>query len=574
MPFVLGGTIGPYRLVEQLGQGGMATVYKAYHPALDRCVAIKALHPAFLEDPNFLARFQREARMVAKLEHPNIVPIYDFSEHEGRPYLVMKYIEGQTLKAHLSNPPIPVAEILRITDAVGAALQYAHERNILHRDIKPSNVILSGDGAVFLADFGLARIAQGSTSTLTSDMLVGTPQYISPEQAQSVTDLDGRTDIYSFGVMLYEMFVGRVPFSADTPFSIIHDHIYTPLPLPRLVNPGVSERLEQVLLKALAKNRDDRFASVNELVQALHGAVEAAGTLIPAVPIPSADKTAAAAAPPPDTSSSQTQVSPAVPASPSPSGPQKRQVWLWILGSMVLAFLLLASLGGLYRARQDRIAAQTVAPSVTETAEPAVQAGSAALSQEGLPPEALQALDIALEQWKNGSTAEAYAAIVKAIESLQDNPAYTTAAVNYTLKQDAWALAAMIGSEYYRRHPNEFTPEQLLRLHETLYRAAGDEGADQFYQDFDKNPLFQVARMRHELYFSSGAEGIKEDLGRLIEQPLILRRFPEAKLLEVEMYLKLGDNNRARQLQEKLLKDRSLPEWVHVMTQDLEAKLK
>ena len=243
MSFNAGEMVGPYRIIEQLGQGGMATVYKAYHAALDRYVALKVLHPAFLADSNFLARFQREAKLVAKLEHPNIVPIYDYAEHEGRPYLVMKFIEGETLKARLAIGAIGSVEIGHVAEAVGSALTYAHKRSILHRDIKPSNVLMANDGQIYLADFGLARIAQSAESTLTTDMILGTPQYISPEQALSQKDLDARSDIYSFGVMMYELTVGRVPFSADTPFSVIHDHIYTPLPMPRQVNPDVSEAI-------------------------------------------------------------------------------------------------------------------------------------------------------------------------------------------------------------------------------------------------------------------------------------------------------------------------------------------
>jgi tRNA A-37 threonylcarbamoyl transferase component Bud32 len=273
MTFTNGQNVGPYRILEQLGQGGMATVYKAYHAGLDRYVAIKVLHAAFREDPSFTARFTREARVVAKLEHPNIVPVYDFSESEGQPYLVMKFIEGETLKARLARGPLSAAEAVRVIQAVGAALAYAHSKGILHRDIKPSNVLLTPEGGIYLADFGLARIAQSGESTLSSDMLLGTPHYISPEQAQGVKSLDAGTDIYSFGVVMYELSVGRVPFNADTPFSIIHDHIFTPLPLPRAINPKVPAAVERVLLKALAKDRKDRFADVDLLVKAFLEAV-------------------------------------------------------------------------------------------------------------------------------------------------------------------------------------------------------------------------------------------------------------------------------------------------------------
>ncbi|HIE38145.1 MAG TPA: serine/threonine protein kinase, partial [Anaerolineae bacterium] len=167
MPFATGENVGPYRIVEKLGQGGMATVFKAYHPALDRYVAIKVLHPAFREDPNFLTRFQREARIVAKLDHPNIVPIYDFSEHRGHPYLVMRFIEGQTLKTRLQDTPISLEEVQRVVEAVGDALAYAHRQGILHRDIKPSNIILAPEGQIYLTDFGLARMADVGESTLS-----------------------------------------------------------------------------------------------------------------------------------------------------------------------------------------------------------------------------------------------------------------------------------------------------------------------------------------------------------------------------------------------------------------------
>lgn len=324
MPFTAGESVGPYRVIAQLGQGGMASVFKAYHAALDRFVALKVLHPAFLEDPNFLARFQREARVVAKLEHPNIVPIYDFSEHEGQPFLVMKYIEGRTLKTEMAQGPLTPARGLTVLRAVGSGLSYAHSQGILHRDIKPSNVLLDDDGGIFLADFGLARIAQAGESTLSSDMLLGTPQYISPEQARGAKDLDPGTDIYSLGVVMYEMVVGRVPFNADTPFSIIHDHIYTPLPLPHAVNPSVPAAVERVLLKALAKERADRFDSVGDLVAAFERAVG-----------PEVGETA----PPRMTVESEPEMEARPPGELDPGGNRKR--WWWAIGGLLIACLCL-----------------------------------------------------------------------------------------------------------------------------------------------------------------------------------------------------------------------------------------
>ena len=268
MPFQQGENVGPYRIIEQLGQGGMATVFKAYHPNLDRYVAIKVLHPAFKQDPQFLERFQREARVVAKLDHPNIVPVFDYADHNGQSYLVMKFIEGETLKSVLDRQWPAKEQILSIVQSVGKALTYAHAQGVLHRDVKPSNILITESGNVYLADFGLARMAEAGPSTLSGDQLLGTPQYISPEQARGAQDLDNGTDIYSFGIVLYQLAVGRVPYNSDTPFSIIHDHIYTPLPLPRSINDKIPADLERVLLKALAKDRSDRFASVQELVGA------------------------------------------------------------------------------------------------------------------------------------------------------------------------------------------------------------------------------------------------------------------------------------------------------------------
>lgn len=335
MPFSTGENVGPYRIIEKLGQGGMATVFKAYHPALDRYVAIKVLHSAFRDDSNFLARFEREARIVAKLDHPNIVPIYDFAEHEGQPYLVMQFIEGETLKARLRNGPLGPEEVLEVLRAVGSALAYAHGRGILHRDIKPSNVILTPGGRIYLTDFGLARMVKTGESTLSRDMMVGTPQYISPEQAKGDTKLDACTDIYSLGVVLYELLVGDVPFRADTPFAIIHDHIFTPLPLPRSVKPDIPEELERVLLRALAKDSEDRFQTVGELVAAFE-------TALGSTPSPTA--IGAAETMVASSSSAETRsvkVGREVPSQAEQRPRAKRRRWPWvILGSLAVLAIM------------------------------------------------------------------------------------------------------------------------------------------------------------------------------------------------------------------------------------------
>ena len=378
MPFSSGENVGPYRIIEQLGQGGMATVFKAYHPGLDRFVAIKVMHPAFKQDPTFLARFQREARVVARLDHPNIVPIYDYAEHNSNPYLVMKFIEGETLKARLSRGPLTRDEGLRIVDAVGKALGYAHARGILHRDIKPSNILLCPDGAIYLADFGLARIAEAGESTLSSEMLLGTPHYISPEQARGERNLDAGTDIYSFGVVLYEMVVGRVPFNADTPFSIIHDHIYTPLPLPQKINPKVPDSVQRILLKALAKDRADRYATVEELAASFLRAVTApasggprAGAVDTLVGAPMTETVAGEVKAGGDKAGGTPPPAPLPTEKPSGSGqPKKSRRWLWVAGGLGLIVLCLVLLVAVSRNRNggdEGTAPTAIAPVAQET---------------------------------------------------------------------------------------------------------------------------------------------------------------------------------------------------------------
>lgn len=277
MPLQAGEQLGPYEIVEQLGQGGMATVYKAYQPKLGRHVAIKVLHPTFMDDESFRTRFEREARIVASLDHPHIVPIYDYDEIGGQSYLVMKQIEGRTLKHVLSAANLSLDEIIRIMSSVAAALTYAHTKGVLHRDIKPSNIIIDNNGVPYLTDFGLARMAQSGESTMSADMMIGTPHYISPEQARGEKQLDGRTDVYSLGIILYELVVGRVPYSADTPYAIVHHHIYSAPPRPSEINPDVPQEVEAVLLKALAKKPDERYDTPNALLAAFQQAVAHSG---------------------------------------------------------------------------------------------------------------------------------------------------------------------------------------------------------------------------------------------------------------------------------------------------------
>lgn len=274
MPLQQGERIGAYKIIAPLGQGGTATVYRAFHARLNRFVAIKMIHQDYLDNPNFHSRFEREAQIIAALEHPHIVPVYDFSEHAGEPYLVMKLIEGKTLKERIGKGRLNAQQILDVMTPVAGALDYAHKQGVLHRDIKPSNIMLDQAGTPYLTDFGLARILVAGDSTASQDMMLGTPHYISPEQALGKDEVDSRSDLYSFGVVLYELLVGKVPFSGKTPYAIINDHIYEPLPLPSEMNPELSPAIEAVLLQALAKDREDRYPTATALMTALREGVE------------------------------------------------------------------------------------------------------------------------------------------------------------------------------------------------------------------------------------------------------------------------------------------------------------
>ncbi len=272
-----GEKVGQYEIISELGRGGMATVYKANHKQLDRQVAIKVMHQSFADDPSFTERFNREARIVANLEHPHIVPVYDYNEHHGMPYLVMKFVQGRSLKELLIKKPPTLDQIMHIMAAIGQATTYAHKKGVLHRDIKPSNIIIDNENIPYLADFGLARIVAAGESTMSADVLLGTPNYMSPEQGKGIKDIDHRSDLYSLGIVLYELVVGQVPFSAQTPLAVIQDHINTPLPRPSQINTNVPPEIEAVLRKALAKSPDARYNSANEMIAEFTIAVEAEG---------------------------------------------------------------------------------------------------------------------------------------------------------------------------------------------------------------------------------------------------------------------------------------------------------
>ncbi len=279
-----GQTLGKYQVLEPLGRGGMARVYRAYHPQLDRYVAIKVLRSDLVEEEEFLARFQREARAVAALRHPNIVQVFDSDVQDDVYYIVMELLEGDTLKARLNDyrvrgEQMTWGEMVRVLLEVLDALAYAHSEGMVHRDIKPANILLTRRGQAVVADFGIAQIV-GGTQYTAAGVLMGTLNYMAPEQGLEGHS-DARSDIYSLGIVFYEMLTRRTPFDADTPLAILMKHLNDPLPLPRRIDPTIPEPLERIVLKALAKQPEDRYQSAEAMAQSLREAAEAAEIELP-----------------------------------------------------------------------------------------------------------------------------------------------------------------------------------------------------------------------------------------------------------------------------------------------------
>jgi len=273
MDELLGKTVGGYEIQRLLGQGGMARVYLARQQSMNRQVALKVLPKQFLVDDTYLQRFEREVRIVSQLEHRNIIPVYDYGESDGQPYIVMRYMPAGTVDDLLKQGPMSPETALNIIEQIAPALDYAHSKEVLHRDLKPSNVLMDDNGGAFLTDFGIARITDGQGAAITTQGVVGTPSYMSPEQAQG-KPIDGRSDVYSLGVMLFEMLTGRRPFEAETPYSIAVMQVTTPPPSPRSINPNLSMALERVLLKVLEKLPEDRQQTARDLTEGLRHAIE------------------------------------------------------------------------------------------------------------------------------------------------------------------------------------------------------------------------------------------------------------------------------------------------------------
>lgn len=364
--------IGRYEIKAEVGRGGMSTVYRAYDPEFGRDVAIKILPHEFLHDPQFRIRFEREAKTIAALEHYAIVPLYDMGELDGQPYTVGRFMAGGTLGELIKRAPLSLVDAGKTIVRVASALDAAHVRGIIHRDLKPSNILLDQYGSVFLSDFGIARLVRSTSLTLTGSAIIGSPPYMSPEQIQGDVDLDGRSDVYALGVILFEMLTGRLPYLADSPTQAIMAHLLEPVPNLTDLHPELPKSCEEVIQKAMAKNRTDRFATAGEMAIAMQAAVFGESHGVPLYL-------------PEDT------IRMAKPLKPSAGSPFKNKGIL-ALGGLVLLLVLLVGVWGLPRLVSSPLAGETptAAPFASVTAvalDIATPEGNYRTAQEPIPPD-------------------------------------------------------------------------------------------------------------------------------------------------------------------------------------------
>ncbi|MEO0563313.1 MAG: protein kinase, partial [Chloroflexota bacterium] len=405
---LIGTTVNGYEIVGTVGRGGMATVYKAHQISMNRTVALKVLPRQFVDDTTYIQRFKREVDIVSRLEHRAIVPVYDYGEHERQPYIVMRYMPAGSVDGLLTKGAVPMEQIIKLLEQVAPALDYAHTKNVLHRDLKPSNVLMDDGGGAYLTDFGIARIlGEASGGTITTQGVVGTPAYMSPEQAQG-RPLDGRSDVYALGVMLFEMATGRRPFHSETPYGVAVMQVTTPPPSPRALNPALPPAVESVIFRSMAKDPDERFQSAVGLVDALDSAWNAPPDSVKETvkrstnTLPSATVPSAAHSPPPSSAvgapapygyhAAESRVGPRQSAwMPPVDAPRKRRrrgmgAWASLLvGGLIGCALLTALLGaGLYWFAPG-VLGDLLTPAVpTATEEEAVTPGSITII--GTPP--------------------------------------------------------------------------------------------------------------------------------------------------------------------------------------------
>ena len=344
MPLTPGAEVAGYRIVEQAGRGGMATVYKAYQPTLSRYVAIKVLPPSMASGGDFDERFRNEAVRLAALRHPSIPAVFDYGTADGVTYIASDFIDGGTLSDQLGSP-LPLDYTTSVLAPIASALDYAHSRGVIHRDIKPSNILLTRDARPMLTDFGIARMLTPDVSMTQTGMILGTPQYMAPEQGAGETS--AAADIYSLAVVAYHMLTGRVPFDAATPMAVILAHQQEPLPLPRTINPAMSEAVEGALLKGLSRDPGARYPSAGALIRALTEAGNVTSAVAPPPPAPLAEPRPA-----------EPLAAPLLPA------PRRSRRPALLAAVLVLALLAAGGAGGWYLTHRSTVSPAAVAAPV------------------------------------------------------------------------------------------------------------------------------------------------------------------------------------------------------------------
>jgi hypothetical protein len=445
---LIGRTIGRYQIVEHLGRGGMAEVFKAYQASLDRYVALKLMHTFLAEDSEFFGRFEREAKNIASLRHPNIIQIHDFDREGPTYYMVMEFIDGGTLKDRLNvlaakDEILPLNEAVSIIKDVGAALAFAHSAGMIHRDIKPANVLIDRKGRVILTDFGIAKMVSSAKFT-ASGSLLGTPAYMAPEQGLGQPG-DHRADIYSLGVMLYQLTTGVLPYEADTPVAVILKHVNEPLPMPRTIKPDLAVGLERIIAKAMAKDAAQRYQSMDDMLRDLNDIDKAALIAIPEATVVVSGRTGLTGAIPtvskpasqvPATYESTMVVQPGG-AAAAPAAPQERRGGLPIVPIILgLILIVLLALVGTAIAFGPQILASLQGPTPT----PII---ITVLPGQTLPPDLSPEVLAAIT--RQAATAIAQQATIEALQAT-DTPAPT---------QDltATALACPSGVELSQQTP-------------------------------------------------------------------------------------------------------------------------
>ena len=355
--------IGRYEIQSELGRGGMAVVYKANDPRFERMVAIKVLPREFMHDPQFIGRFNREAKTIAALDHPAIVPVFDYGEEDGQPFLVMRYMPGGSLADRLENGAMPLEQATVIIQRLSSALNRAHSQGIVHRDLKPNNVLFDQYEDAYLADFGIAHISStsGASALTASGSMLGTPTYMSPEQIHGEAQIDGRSDVYALGIMYFQMLTGSVPYVGETATKILMQHIMDPVPNLRRIRPDLPVECQDVVTKAMAKKPQERYSTADEMASAVTvindrvrfseystgvrptgtaGIPSSATGVRPQTPIPSSFAPTTGVrpqTPPPPPSVKETTDHPATLAPAPETTGGGRSIWIWLaLGAIVL----------------------------------------------------------------------------------------------------------------------------------------------------------------------------------------------------------------------------------------------